>query len=232
MAFCSPNPPLPEASAGHDGTAMGKKSKGKDKDKASKKERTKALRLAASLAAAEVAAVAVAEEAPTEATPAEVVDLGAERRRRATDATELAARLASLSTVLQRHLSRTDAGDGLTRARLSALALLVLGGPRTLGELAAAEHVRPPTMTRLIHAMEEDGLVARSPNPKDGRSIVIRATPHGAEQLERGRARQIAPLAEAISDLDRPERLQLEDAADLLGRVLRQSDWETAADKE
>ena len=170
--------------------------------------------------------------APIEPGQAEVVDLVEERRRRGADATELAARLASLSTVLQRHLSRADAGDGLTRARLSALALLVLGGPRTLGDLAAAEHVRPPTMTRLIHAMEEDGLVARSPNPEDGRSIVIRATPHGMEQLERGRARQIAPLAEAISDLDRAERLQLEDAADLLGRVLRQTEWEPAADKK
>jgi DNA-binding MarR family transcriptional regulator len=227
MAFCSPNPPLPEASAGHDGTAMGKKSKGKGK--ASKKERRRARRLAE---AAAVPAVAEGAEAGGAGDAAEVVDPGAERRRWATDATELAARLASLSTVLQRHLSRADAGDGLTRARLSALALLVLGGPRTLGELAAAEHVRPPTMTRLIHAMEEDGLVARSPNPEDGRSIVIRATPHGMEQLERGRARQIAPLAEAISDLDRPARLQLEDAADLLGRVLRQSDWEPAAEQE
>jgi DNA-binding MarR family transcriptional regulator len=142
---------------------------------------------------------------------------------------ELAARLASLSTVLQRHLSRADAGEGLTRARLSALALLVLGGPRTLGELAAAEHVRPPTMTRLVHAMEADGLVTRRPNPDDARSVVIEATAKGVEQLERGRARQIAPLASSISDLDRAERLQLEDAADLLGQVLRDSSWEPSA---
>ena len=147
-------------------------------------------------------------------------------------ATELAARLASLSTVLQRHLARADAGEGLTRARLSALALLVLGGPRTLGELAAAEHVRPPTMTRLVHAMEADGLVVREPNPRDGRSVVIRATARGEEQLELGRARQIAPLAESISELERAERLQLEDAADLLGRVLRDSAWEPAEPKE
>ncbi len=141
---------------------------------------------------------------------------------------ELAARLASLSTVLQRHLSRADAGDGLTRARLSALGLLVMGGPRTLGDLAAAEHVRPPTMTRLVHAMEADGLVARASNPDDGRSIVIRATAHGEEQLELGRRRQIAPLAAAISDLDQRERAALEDAADLLGRLLRSSTWEPA----
>ena len=204
---------------------MGKKSKGKDKlkgkDKAAKKARKKALRLAAA-------------EATPEAAPqsAEVAAPAVGPGRRAVDATELAARLAGLTTVLQRHLSRADAGEGLTRARLSALALLVLGGPRTLGELAAAEHVRPPTMTRLIHAMEADGLVERERNPDDGRSVVLRATALGVQQLERGRARQIAPLAEAIADLERAERLRLEDAADLLGRVLRVSAWERPAGDE
>ena len=134
--------------------------------------------------------------------------------------------------MLQRHLSRADAGEGLTRARLSALALLVLGGPRTLGDLASAEHVRPPTMTRLVHAMEADGLVARAPNPDDARSVVIRATPKGVEQLELGRARQIAPLAATITDLGRAERQQLADSADLLGRVLRDSTWEPASPDE
>jgi DNA-binding MarR family transcriptional regulator len=190
---------------------MGKKGK----DKASKKERKKALRAATEAAARDEA---LAPSAPPEGS--------AERQRRSVGSTELAARLASLSTVLQRHLARADAGEGLTRARLSALALLVLGGPRTLGDLAAAEQVRPPTMTRLIHVMEADGLVAREPHPSDGRSIIIRATAKGERQLEIGRARQIAPLAEAISELDRAERAQLENATDLLGRVLRESDRE------
>ena len=200
---------------------MGKKSKGKGKDKARKKDRKKALRLAAATA-----------EADAEPTVAEVTDIADARRRRTVDAMELAARLASISTVLQRHLSRADTGEGLTRARLSALALLVLGGPRTLGDLAAAEHVRPPTMTRLIHAMEADGLVSRRANPDDARSVVIEATPKGVKQLQKGRTRQIAPLAETISDLDRAERLQLEEATDLLGRVLRDSTWEQAAPDE
>ncbi len=207
---------------------MGKKSKGKGKakGKVSKKERRKALRLAAATAEP----ISEADESSPAA--AEVTDLAEARRRRTVDSMELAARLASISTVLQRHLSRADAGEGLTRARLSALALLVLGGPRTLGELAAAEHVRPPTMTRLIHAMEADGLVTRRPNPDDARSVVIEATSKGVKQLEKGRVRQIAPLAETISDLDRDERLRLEDAADLLGRVLRDSTWESAGSDE
>jgi len=195
---------------------MGKKSKGKDKAK--KKDRKKALRLAAAQA-----------DPSTEAAPGlTLVEAAPASPPTTVDASELAARLASLTTVLQRHLSRTDAGEGLTRARLSALALLVLGGPRTLGDLAAAEHVRPPTMTRLVHAMEADGLVTRDKNPDDGRSVVIRATPNGVKQLEQGRTRQIAPLAEAISDLDRDERQQLAQAADVLGQVLRDSRWEPA----
>lgn len=201
---------------------MGKKGKGKDK--ARKRERKRALRLAA-------AGVAAGSEARLEPST-DLTDLGVSPRRPPVDSIELAARLANLSTVLQRRLSRADAGDGLTRARLSALALLVLGGPRTLGELAAAEHVRPPTMTRLVHAMEADELVARRPNPDDARSVVIEATAKGMEQLELGRARQIAPLATTISSLGRAERTQLEEAADLLGRVLRESTWEpTAADE-
>jgi DNA-binding MarR family transcriptional regulator len=201
---------------------MGKKSKGKDKGK------KQDLRKAASPAIDELSAA----WGRGDGMPPSPSESAAERPRPTVGASELAARLAGLSTVLQRHLSRVDAGDGLTRARLSALGLLVMGGARTLGELAAAEHVRPPTMTRLVHAMEADGLVAREPNPADGRSVVIRATPHGEAQLEQGRGRQIAPLAGSISALGSAERLQLEDAADLLGRLLRSSAWEPAEPTE
>lgn len=143
---------------------------------------------------------------------------------RLVEATELAADLASLSTVLQRQLRRADHDDGLTRARLSALALLVLGGPRRLGELAAAEGVRPPTMTRLAHAMEADGLVARRPDASDGRSVIIAATPAGEQLLGVGRARQIRPLADAIEALDDEDAAVLAHAADVLSRLLRDAD--------
>jgi DNA-binding MarR family transcriptional regulator len=163
----------------------------------------------------------------TEGLPTVADTAGPVEPRTMVDATELAARLASLSTVLLREMGRADAGDGLTRARLSALSLLVLGGPRTLGDLAAAEHVRPPTMTRLVHAMEAEGLVVREPHPTDGRSIIIRATAGGEALLGHGRAHQIASLARAIADLDDADRLRLSDAADLLGRVVRDSGRET-----
>lgn len=205
---------------------MGKKSKGKGKGdrRLRKKERKRAAEAASNAPVARM--LHDADRPSGSAASADSL------RRRAIDATELAARLASLSTVLQRHLARSDGDDGLTRARLSALALLVLGGPRTLGELAAAERVRPPTMTRLVHAMEADGLVVRERNPADGRSIIIRATSIGERQLERGRARQIAPLAESIADLDDGERLLLEDGSDVMGRLLRDTRWEAAEPAE
>ncbi|CAN5589569.1 hypothetical protein BH24CHL9_BH24CHL9_05060 [soil metagenome] len=136
---------------------------------------------------------------------------------------EIAADLFSLAGLLEWQFARTDADDGLTRARLSALALLVLGGPRTLGRLAADEGVRPPTMTRLVQAMEVDGLVVRERHPSDGRSIVIRATPAGEAELDRGRAARLGALTGAIDVLDEAERRILEQASDLLGPLLRAS---------
>jgi DNA-binding MarR family transcriptional regulator len=139
---------------------------------------------------------------------------------------EVAARLASIGTVLGRQLARADTGDGLSRARLSALSLLVLGGPRTLGELAAAEGVRPPTMTRLVRAMEADGLLERHPNPADGRSIIIAATADGVAQLDVGRSRQLGPLTESIEALGDDALLALDEAAELIARLLREVSWD------
>jgi DNA-binding MarR family transcriptional regulator len=138
------------------------------------------------------------------------------------DPAELAARLASLGTLLQRVQAHHDAdAEGLTRARLSALAVLVLGGARRLGDLAAAERVRPPTMSRLVDAMEADGWVTREPDPTDGRSVIVRATPAGEAHLATARARQLAALTGAIADLDAGERRTLEAGTDVLERLLR-----------
>lgn len=89
----------------------------------------------------------------------------------------LATGLHSVAIGLLRALRREDVASGLTGPRLSALSVLVFGGPRSLGALAAAEQVRPPTMTRLVAALEADGLVTRQPDPRDGRAILIHPTP-------------------------------------------------------
>src|SRR5919108_1229541 len=75
-----------------------------------------------------------------------------------------------------RYVRREDPATGLSAARLSALSVLVFGGPRTLGELAAAEHVRPATMTRIVQALEADGLVRRGSDPAHGRLGPLQAT--------------------------------------------------------
>ena len=79
----------------------------------------------------------------------------------------LADRLHSAAIRLLRRLRAEDAASGVSAPRLSALSVLVFAGPRTLGELAAAEQVRPPTMTRLVTALEAQGLLARTGDPAD-----------------------------------------------------------------
>ncbi|CAA9348463.1 MAG: hypothetical protein AVDCRST_MAG40-2756, partial [uncultured Gemmatimonadaceae bacterium] len=89
--------------------------------------------------------------------------------RRATPPEPLADRLHSAAIHLLRWLRREDGAAGLSGPRLSALSVVVLAGPLTLGELAAAEQVRPPTMTRLVDALAAEGLVRREPDACDGR---------------------------------------------------------------
>src|SRR5436190_15390507 len=98
---------------------------------------------------------------------------------RATGAEQVAERLHSAAIHLLRRLRLEDAASGLTAPRLSALSVVVYGGPLTLGALAAAEQVRPPTMTRIVAALERSGLVTRAPHPTDGRQILIAATADG-----------------------------------------------------
>src|SRR5918998_5384942 len=84
-------------------------------------------------------------------------------------ATQLADRLHSSAIHLLRRLRRVDTKTGLSGPRLSALSVVVFGGPLTLGELAAAEQVKPPTMTRLLRALEAQRLVTRATDERDGR---------------------------------------------------------------
>src|SRR6188508_2981688 len=98
------------------------------------------------------------------------------RGRGASAPDELADRWHSLAIHLLRRLRREDVKAGLTGPRLSALSVIVFGGPITLGDLAAAEQVRPPTMTRLVRALEHEQLVRREKDPSDGRVVRLLAT--------------------------------------------------------
>ena len=140
------------------------------------------------------------------------------RGSRSTD--ELADRWHSLAIHLLRRLRREDVKAGLTGPRLSALSGIVFGGPLTLGELAAAEQVRPPTMTRLVRALEGEQLVRRVKDPHDGRVVRLRATPKGESLLHEGRTRRVRRLAEPLDELTPAERATLRDAAEILARVV------------
>src|SRR3954462_3251460 len=79
----------------------------------------------------------------------------------------LADRLHSAAIHLLRRLRREDDASGLPAPQLSALSVIVFGGPITLGALAAAEQVRPPTITRVVATLEESGLVVRETDDAD-----------------------------------------------------------------
>ena len=131
---------------------------------------------------------------------------------------------------LLRWLRREDDRSGLSAPRLSALSVVVFAGPVTLGELAAAEQVRPPTMTRLVQALEADGLVARQADPRDARVTRLRATPKGRRLLAEGRARRVAALERRLAALGAEERATLERAAAIIERIAAGPPPERAGD--
>jgi DNA-binding MarR family transcriptional regulator len=141
------------------------------------------------------------------------------------DATsELADRLHSTAIHLLRRLRREDDASGLPAPQLSALSVIVFGGPVTLGQLATAEQVRPPTITKLVAALEADGLVVREPDAVDRRIVRVRATPRGVKLLQEGRARRVASLATSLRGLSATDRAALERAVPLLEQVARRTD--------
>jgi DNA-binding MarR family transcriptional regulator len=142
------------------------------------------------------------------------------RGREEQPAEELADRWHSLAIHLLRRLRREDVKAGLTGPRLSALSVIVFGGPITLGDLAAAEQVRPPTMTRLVRALEEEGLVRRENDSMDGRIVRVRATAKGESVLTAGRTRRVRKLMQPLAALTAAERKTLHDAAAILARVI------------
>jgi len=135
-------------------------------------------------------------------------------------AEHVAARLHSAAIQLLRRLRREDDASGLTAPRLSVLSVVVFAGPRTLGELATAEQVRPPTMTRLVAALEQQGLVRRIPDPEDGRVTRIAPTAKGRTLLLRGRGRRVSALARELRNLGQDELRTLEEAVGLIESVV------------
>ena len=141
-------------------------------------------------------------------------------QRRERDALALANLLHSSAIHLLRHLRKEDDASGLSAPRLSALSVVVFGGPITLGQLARAEQVKPPTMTRIVTGLEKDGLVRRKGDKRDRRLTKIYATPKGEKVLVAGRARRVELLASAVERLGATELAELGRGAQLLRELI------------
>jgi len=105
---------------------------------------------------------------------------------------------------------------GLTPPRASALSVLVFRGPVTMSQLAEAEQVRRPTITRLVDGLERRGLVRRVSHAGDGRVQLVEATAAGRGLLQKGRARRVERLMGGIVDLDAEDQRVLARAAELM----------------
>ena len=139
----------------------------------------------------------------------------------ATAGEDLAPRLRMSVMRLARRLRQLDvAADGVTLSQLSAIYVLIGQGPMTVGDLAAAEKVQPPTMTRLVSRMEEDGYVRRSPHPTDGRVVIVGATDAGARLVEASRRRRTAELSRRLTRLTTTERRNVHGLVGLLDKLV------------
>jgi DNA-binding MarR family transcriptional regulator len=134
------------------------------------------------------------------------------------DVERMAERLHSIALHLLRGLRRQDDALGVGPARLSALSVL-LSGPKTISELAEAEQVRLPTMTRIVSGLEATGLARRVPHPNDRRSVRVEMTDSGADTIARGRAMRVERLARSLVGLDGDGLAHVDAALDALERV-------------
>jgi DNA-binding MarR family transcriptional regulator len=141
------------------------------------------------------------------------------KKLRAGSSADIADRLHSAAIHLLRRLRREDDASGLGAPGLSALSVIVFGGPVSIGGLAAAEQVRVPTMSRLVDSLAGRGLVRRVPDESDRRVVRVEATDTGRELLHAGRERRVGALAADVGQLTQTERAALVEALPLLERL-------------
>jgi DNA-binding MarR family transcriptional regulator len=135
------------------------------------------------------------------------------------DTTELASRLRLGVTRLARRLRR-EAESGITQSQLSGLATIERRGPMTIGELSGVEQVQPPTMTKIVAALVDAGLVARETDPDDRRMAWLRATREGVKLLQRSRKRKEAYLAKRMRSLEPRQLAVLQEATEILEQIV------------
>lgn len=128
----------------------------------------------------------------------------------------IAERLHAAAIRLLRRVRAADAETGVSAPKLSALSVLVFGGATTLKALAAAEQVKPPTMSKLVADLEAEGLAVKKADREDKRAVRIEATAKGRALMEEGRKRRLALLKKSLRALKPAELATLDAAAELI----------------
>lgn len=132
----------------------------------------------------------------------------------------LANRLHSAAIHLLRLVRLQDVKTGIGPARLSALSVLVFGGPKSLKELAEIEQVQPPTMSRIVEALEKEGLIRRVIVARDRRQIRLEPSEKGTRVLQEARQQRVVSLANRLQGLRQSDIELLDNAATLLSKVI------------
>ncbi|GAA5073026.1 DNA-binding MarR family transcriptional regulator [Thermocatellispora tengchongensis] len=133
----------------------------------------------------------------------------------------LAAALRVSMARLNRRLRRQSTVGSLTPTQVAALAAVERSSGITPGELAELEKMQPPSMTRVIAALEERGLVSRTPHPTDRRQVTVTVTEAGSALLKEERRRKEAWLTQRLKELTPEERSVLRAAAPILEKLSR-----------
>lgn len=133
---------------------------------------------------------------------------------------ETARKLHSAALHLMRYVRAQDTALGVPPAQLSALSVVVFGGKQSLTNLAQAEQVRAPTMSRIVDGLVKAGLVRREIDPSDRRSISITSTEKGVKIMHEGRGRREKRLLELLRGLTREEIETLDRSSEIISRSL------------
>jgi DNA-binding MarR family transcriptional regulator len=136
-----------------------------------------------------------------------------------TDAGLASALRVSVMRLSRRLRNERDESEELTANQLAVLGWLARRGALTLGELAAAEKVQPPSMTRTVTCLADKGLVRRDQHPTDGRQVLVSLTDRADKVIEESRRRKDAWLAHRLRELTPAERQTLREAASILERL-------------
>jgi DNA-binding MarR family transcriptional regulator len=144
---------------------------------------------------------------------------GSQTRTDAGLATELRISVSRLARRLRAERVARGVATDLSDTQLAALAALERHTAMTPGELAEHEKVQPPSMTRVIAALQERGLVTRAPHPTDGRQVKLTVTEQGRSLVQQSRKLREAWLAQRLRELSPAERATLRAAAPILQRL-------------